>query len=61
MVFEGDFAPDWFVKPEQAAYYDLGHAGRCFVPTVTCLRQMIEANYFRVITESIYHGLQEQR
>ena len=60
VVFEGDFAPDWFVKPEQATYYDLGHAGRCFVPTVTCLRQMIEANYFRVITESIYHGLPEQ-
>jgi tRNA (mo5U34)-methyltransferase len=56
VVFEGDFAPDWYVQPPQAAYFDLGNPGRCFVPTVTCLRQVLEANYFRVFTESIYHG-----
>lgn len=56
VVFEGDFAPDWFVHPPQAAYFDLGDPARCFVPTVQCLRQMLEANYFRVIGESTYHG-----
>ncbi len=56
VVFEGDFAPDWFVQPPQAAYFDLGDPSRCFVPTVTFLRQLLEANYFRVLTESIYYG-----
>jgi len=56
VVFEGDFAPDWFVQPPQATYYDLGDPSRCFVPTLPCLRQMLAANYFRVLSESIYHG-----
>jgi len=60
VVFEGDFAPDWFVQPQQAAYLDLGNPSRCFVPTLTFLRQMLEANYFRVMKESIYHGAPEQ-
>lgn len=60
VIFEGDFAPDWFVKPEHAAYYDLGHEARCFVPTVPCLRQILEANYFHVLSESVYHGSPSQ-
>jgi tRNA (mo5U34)-methyltransferase len=56
VVFEGDFAPDGFVQPEQAAYLDLTGGLHCFVPTVTCLRQTLEANYFRISTQSIYHG-----
>jgi len=60
VVFEGDFAPDWFVQPEQAAFLDLGDPSRCFVPTVPFLRQMLAANYFHILTESIYHGLPGQ-
>jgi tRNA (mo5U34)-methyltransferase len=60
VVFEGDFAPDWFVKPEQAAFYELGNTARVFVPTVHVLRQMLKANYFRVLTESLYYGLPTQ-
>jgi tRNA (mo5U34)-methyltransferase len=56
VVFEGDFAPDWFVQPQQAAYLDLGNPSRCFVPTLAFLRQMLEANYFRVVKESMYRG-----
>jgi tRNA (mo5U34)-methyltransferase len=60
VVFEGDFAPDWFVQPPQASYFDFGDPSRCFVPTLPCLRQMLEANYFRIIQESTYHGLADQ-
>jgi len=60
IVFEGDFAPDWFIQPQQAAYLDLGDPSRCFVPTIPFLRQMLEANYFRVLSESIYNGLPTQ-
>ena len=56
VVFEGDFAPDWFISPKEAVYYEFGHDVRCFVPTVFSLRKMIEANYFKVLSESIYHG-----
>ena len=55
VVFEGDFAPDWFVRPQQAAYLDVTDGYHCFMPTVTCLRQMLEANYFHVLTESTYY------
>jgi hypothetical protein len=55
-VFEGDFAPDGFVTPEHAAYVELTGGLHCFVPTVSCLRQTLEANYFRVSTQSIYQG-----
>jgi tRNA (mo5U34)-methyltransferase len=60
VVFEGDFAPDWFVQPAQAAYLDLGDPSRCFVPTVPFLRQMLEANYFHITKEYTYHGSPEQ-
>ena len=56
VVFEGDFAPDSLVRPQQAAYLDVADRLHCFVPTVTCLRQMLEANYFRVSTECTYYG-----
>jgi tRNA (mo5U34)-methyltransferase len=56
VVFEGDFAPDGLVQPELAAYLDLAGGLHCFVPTITCLRQMIQANYFWVKTQSTYHG-----
>src|SRR5579863_1696870 len=46
VVFEGAFAPDWFLQSSQAAYLDLGDPSRCFVPTVPFLLQMLEANYF---------------
>jgi len=54
IVFEGDFAPDGVVQPKQAAYLNVTDGYHCFMPTVTCLRQMLEANYFRVATESTY-------
>ena len=38
------------------ANYDFGHPGRCFVPSVQGLCKMLEANYFRVLSQSIYHG-----
>lgn len=56
VVFEGDFAPDGLVQPELAAYLDLTGGLHCFVPTITCLRQMLQANYFWVRTQSSYHG-----
>jgi tRNA (mo5U34)-methyltransferase len=56
VVFEGDFAPEGFVTPEQAALLDLTGGLHCFVPTVPCLRQTLMANYFRVTTESTYRG-----
>jgi tRNA (mo5U34)-methyltransferase len=56
VVFEGEFAPDWFVKPQQAAYVNVADPWHRFMPTLTCLRQMLEANYFRVVTESTYQG-----
>jgi len=60
VVFEGDFAPDWFVQPAQAAYLDLGDPSRCFVPTLPFLRQMLEANYFHITKEYTYQGSPEQ-
>jgi tRNA (mo5U34)-methyltransferase len=59
VIFEGDFGPDCWL-PQQAAFLDLGDPGRCFVPSVPFLRQMLEANYFHILTESIYHGLPDQ-
>jgi hypothetical protein len=56
VVFEGDFVPDWFLKRQQAAYLDLEDGWHCFMPTLTCMRQMLEGNYFHVLTESIYQG-----
>jgi tRNA (mo5U34)-methyltransferase len=56
VVFEGEFAPDWFVQPQQAAYIDITDPWHRFMPTLPCLRQMLEANYLRVSTESTYHG-----
>jgi tRNA (mo5U34)-methyltransferase len=56
VVFEGDFAHDGIVQPPQAAYFNVPDLFHCFIPTVTCLRQMLEANYFSVSTESTYHG-----
>jgi hypothetical protein len=53
VVFEGDFAPDWFLKRPEAAYLDLRDRWHCFMP-LTCLRQMLEGNYFHIWTESIY-------
>ena len=60
VIFEGDFAPDWFVTPKEAAFYEFGHAARCFVPTLFTLRKMLEANYFRVLCEAVYHGEKAQ-
>jgi len=60
VVFEGDYAPEWFVQPPQSAFFDLGNPSRCFVPTVPFLRQALEANYLRVVSESTYHGTPEQ-
>jgi len=59
VIFEGDFGPDSWL-PQQAAFLDLGDPARCFVPSVPFLRQMLEANYFHILTESIYHGLPDQ-
>jgi tRNA (mo5U34)-methyltransferase len=56
VVFEGDFASASSVQPEQAAYFDLRDGWHCFMPRMTCLRQMLEANFFRISTECIYHG-----
>jgi tRNA (mo5U34)-methyltransferase len=57
VVFEGDFAPDQgFVDPEHAAYLDLEGGLHCFVPTIACLRQTLQAHYFRIKRESVYRG-----
>jgi tRNA (mo5U34)-methyltransferase len=56
VLFEGDFAPEGSGIPEQAAVMDLTGGLHCFVPTRTCLRQTLIANYFGVKRESIYHG-----
>ncbi len=57
VIFEGDFAPDdGFVDPEHAAHLDLEGGLHCFVPTIGCLRQVLQAHYFRIKRESIYRG-----
>lgn len=56
VVFEGDFAPEGLVTPEQAAVLDLAGGLHCFVPTRTCLRQTLIANYFGIKSASVYHG-----
>jgi tRNA (mo5U34)-methyltransferase len=55
VVFEGNIAQNSFVQPQQAAYLNLADLSHCFIPTLTCLRQMLEANYFRVSTESTHY------
>ena len=56
VVFEGDFAADGVVRPSQAAFFDLADERRCFLPTLTCLLQLLAANYFRVLRGSHIHG-----
>lgn len=56
VVIEGDFAPDCFIQPREAVFLEFGHGERCFVPTVFSLRKMLEAAYFTIVSESIYHG-----
>jgi tRNA (mo5U34)-methyltransferase len=60
VVVEGDFMPDGRFGAESVAFFEFGHPGRCFVPTLPSLRQMLQAAYFEVVSEEIYHGLPEQ-
>jgi tRNA (mo5U34)-methyltransferase len=63
VVFEGDFAPEGSassIPGFRPAHFDFENLACCFLPTLPCLRHMLQANYFRVVTESIYHGLPEQ-
>ena len=60
LAVEGDFMPAGRLGDPMAAFFDIGHPMRCFVPTVPCLKQMLEAAYFEVVSIETYHGLPEQ-
>jgi tRNA (mo5U34)-methyltransferase len=60
VILEGDFMPDGRLGSSTAAFYDIGHGSRCFVPTLGCLRQMVQAAYLEIVSEATHHGLPEQ-
>lgn len=56
VVVEGDFLPAADGVEISAARYDLGNGGRCFEPSIACLRQMLEAAYFEVLSVETHNG-----
>jgi tRNA (mo5U34)-methyltransferase len=60
VAVEGDFLPDDALGVGPAALYDIGNTARCFLPTLSCLRQFAKAAYFDIVSEQTYHGLPEQ-
>jgi tRNA (mo5U34)-methyltransferase len=60
VVVEGDYMPEASMGVATSAFFDIGHGSRCFVPTLPCLRQIMEAAYFEIVSEATYDGSPEQ-
>lgn len=56
-AFEGDYAPDWFLTQPNSAYVEIGEPSRCFVPTPTCLKHMLDGAYFKVEHAATHNGV----
>jgi tRNA (mo5U34)-methyltransferase len=61
VAIEGDFMRDTVFGLPAHALFDIGHGARCFLPTLSCLRQMINAAYFDVTSEQIHLGTPDQK